>query len=208
MAQSWLSSRFYMHIDLFAYHHQHLRHLHHCTYDATHMSPPRGAREAANALSIEPPPHSPASPPVADLDPRQAMPPSPPDMASPSREPPSLPDRQVTADSIEDAYVRFILYCNPALPPDADTASLREAFRSPPRSGGKVFQPFTIFGLVTRFYAREIKTWTELARLLGVEPPDLAKDESAQKIAQYGVRLKVSFLGSMALRRSRNARNG
>ncbi|XP_044724479.1 ARS binding protein 2 domain-containing protein [Hirsutella rhossiliensis] len=120
-------------------------------------------------------------------------------MPSSSREPAGLPDRHVTADSIEDAYVRFIFYCNPALPHDADTASLREAFRSPPRSGGKVFHPFTIFGLVARFYARDIKTWTELTTLLGVEPPDLSKDESAQKVAQYGVRLK-KWMNSMHVR--------
>lgn len=105
--------------------------------------------------------------------------------------PPALPDRNVTADTIEDAYVRFIFYCNPALPPDADTNSLREAFANPPRSGGKSFSPFVIFELVRRFYRKEIKTWTELTTTLGVEPPDLAKDESVQKIAQYGVRLKV-----------------
>lgn len=105
--------------------------------------------------------------------------------------PPALPDRNVTADTIEDAYVRFIFYCNPALPPDADTNSLREAFANPPKSGGKSFSPFVIFELVRRFYRREIKTWTELTITLGVEPPDLSKDESVQKIAQYGVRLKA-----------------
>lgn len=103
----------------------------------------------------------------------------------------SLPHRSVTPDTIEDAYVRFIFYCNPALPLDADTESLREAFANPPRSGGKSFSPYVIFDLVQRFYRKEIKTWTELTTRLGVEPPDLAKDESAQKVAQYGVRLKV-----------------
>ncbi|PNP41218.1 hypothetical protein TGAMA5MH_07088 [Trichoderma gamsii] len=108
----------------------------------------------------------------------------------------ALPDRSVTADTLEDAYVRFIFYCNPALPPDADTNSLREAFANPPRSGGKSFSPFVIFELVRRFYRKEIKTWTELTTTLGVEPPDLAKDESVQKIAQYGVRLK-KWMNSM-----------
>jgi hypothetical protein len=103
----------------------------------------------------------------------------------------SLPSRNVTADSIEDAYVRFILHCNPALPRNPDTESLREAFRNPPRSGGKSFSTFAIFELVAKFYAKEIKTWTDLTIRLGVEPPDPSKDESAQKIAQYGVRLKV-----------------
>lgn len=105
---------------------------------------------------------------------------------------PTLPDRDVSAASIEEAYVRFIFYCNPALPLDADTETLRDAFRTPPRSGGKAFDTFTIFELVKKFYHREIKTWTELTTTLGVEPPDPTKDESAQKVAQYGVRLKVS----------------
>ncbi|ETS05196.1 hypothetical protein M419DRAFT_71185 [Trichoderma reesei RUT C-30] len=109
---------------------------------------------------------------------------------------PALPDRNVTPDTIEDAYVRFIFYCNPALPLDADTDSLREAFANPPRSGGKSFSPFLIFDLVQRFYRKEIKTWTELTTRLGVEPPDLSKDESAQKVAQYGVRLK-KWMNSM-----------
>lgn len=102
-----------------------------------------------------------------------------------------LPDRAVNADNIENAYVAFIFYCNPALPADCDVDSLREAFRNPPRSGGKVFDPFTIYRLVRQFYDKEIKTWTELTMKLGVEPPDPSKEESVQKIAQYGVRLKV-----------------
>lgn len=107
--------------------------------------------------------------------------------------PRTLPPRQVTAATIEDAYVQFIVYCNPALPNKADIASLRESFRTPPRSGGKAFDPFAIFELVRQFYTKEIKTWAELTMKLGVEPPDLSKDESSQKVAQYGVRLKVRF---------------
>ena len=42
-----------------------------------------------------------------------------------------------------------------------------------------------------KFHQKEIKTWTELTITLGVEPPDPSKDESSQKVAQYGVRLKV-----------------
>ena len=115
--------------------------------------------------------------------------------AAASRPQPHLPDRAVTSDTIEDAYVSFIFYCNPAVPLEsADTESLREAFRNPPRSGGKSFDPFVIYQLVQRFYDKEIKTWTELTIKLGVEPPDPSKDESAQKIAQYGVRLKVCKL--------------
>jgi hypothetical protein len=102
-----------------------------------------------------------------------------------------LPNRNVTAATIEDAYVQFIIFCNPALPSKADIASLREAFRTPPKSGGKAFDTFAIFELVRQFYAKEIKTWAELTMKLGVEPPNLSKDESSQKVAQYGVRLKA-----------------
>ncbi|KAM0203569.1 hypothetical protein ACHAPQ_000491 [Fusarium lateritium] len=107
-----------------------------------------------------------------------------------------LPDRSVSEESVEDAYVDFILFCNPAVPLDADTASLREAFRNPPRSGGKSFCTFAIYDLVRKFYNSEIRTWTELTTKLGVEPPDPNKEESAQKVAQYGVRLK-KWMNSM-----------
>ncbi|KAM0440759.1 hypothetical protein ACHAPT_000060 [Fusarium lateritium] len=109
---------------------------------------------------------------------------------------PELPDRRVTADTIEDAYIRFMLYCNPGLPPSTPTITLREAFRSPPRSGGKSFSTFAVYELVRKFYDNEIRTWTELTTRLGVEPPDPSKEESAQKIAQYGVRLK-KWMNSM-----------
>lgn len=102
-----------------------------------------------------------------------------------------LPDRNVTAESLEDAYVSFIFYCNPALSRETDTEALREAFRNPPKSGGKTFDTFVIYELVKKFYGKEIKTWTELTIKLGVEPPDPTKDESSQKVTQYGVRLKV-----------------
>ena len=104
---------------------------------------------------------------------------------------PILPDRNVSADTIEEAYVSFIFYCNPAVPLDTDTAALREAFRTPPKSGGKSFSTFTLFDLVRRFESKEIKTWAELALRLGVEPPDQDKGQSSQKIQQYAVRLKV-----------------
>ncbi|KAH8178348.1 ARS binding protein 2 domain-containing protein [Sarocladium implicatum] len=116
----------------------------------------------------------------------------PPELAGPR----ALPTRQVTSATIEDAYVQFIIYCNPALPNNADIASLREGFRTPPKSAGKAFDPFVIFELVRQFYTKEIKTWAELTVRLGVEPPDLTKDESSQKVAQYGVRLK-KWMNSM-----------
>ncbi|OHE99208.1 ARS binding protein 2 [Colletotrichum orchidophilum] len=102
----------------------------------------------------------------------------------------TLPDRNVTAETIEDAYTQFVMSCNPAVPPDTDTAALREAFRVPPKSGGKSFSTFTLFALIKQLETKEIKTWAELALKLGVEPPDQEKGQSSQKIQQYAVRLK------------------
>lgn len=103
----------------------------------------------------------------------------------------SLPLKKVRAETIEDAYVQFILYCNPGVPLEADTAVLREAFRIPPKSGGKTFSTYTLFELIRQFQNKEIKTWAELALRLGVDPPDQDKGQSTQKIQQYAVRLKV-----------------
>ncbi|KAI0202504.1 ARS binding protein 2-domain-containing protein [Astrocystis sublimbata] len=103
---------------------------------------------------------------------------------------PMLPNRSVTSGTIEDAYVSFILHCNPAVPLDVDTAALREAFRTPPKSEGKSFSTFTLFELIAKLHQKEIKTWAELALRLGVEPPDHEKGQSSQKIQQYAVRLK------------------
>uniref|UniRef100_L2G2E3 Ars binding protein n=1 Tax=Colletotrichum fructicola (strain Nara gc5) TaxID=1213859 RepID=L2G2E3_COLFN len=102
----------------------------------------------------------------------------------------TLPDRNVTAATIEEAYVQFVLHCNPAVPAETDTAALREAFRVPPKSGGKSFSTFTLFQLIRQLETKEIKTWAELALKLGVEPPDQDKGQSSQKIQQYAVRLK------------------
>ncbi|KAK3372872.1 ARS binding protein 2-domain-containing protein [Lasiosphaeria ovina] len=101
-----------------------------------------------------------------------------------------LPDRNVTSLSFDDAYVAFVLFCNPGVPTDTDSAALREAFRTPPKSGGKSFSTFTLFELIKQLEARELKTWAELALKLGVEPPDQEKGQSSQKIQQYAVRLK------------------
>ncbi|KAJ2907145.1 ARS binding protein 2 [Zalerion maritima] len=108
----------------------------------------------------------------------------------PGRPPSRLPDRNVAASTIEDAFTNFILYCNPAVPPEADTAALREAFRTPPKSGGKSFSSFTLFELIRQLESKQLKTWAELALKLGVEPPDQEKGQSSQKIQQYAVRLK------------------
>ncbi|KAI1213681.1 ARS binding protein 2-domain-containing protein [Annulohypoxylon truncatum] len=103
---------------------------------------------------------------------------------------PILPQKSVTTTSIEDAYVSFILYCNPAVPLETDTFALREAFRTPPKSEGKSFSTFTLFELIKKLHSKELKTWAELALNLGVEPPDHDKGQSSQKIQQYAVRLK------------------
>ncbi len=104
----------------------------------------------------------------------------------------SLPDRKVSVDTIEDAYVSFILFCNPGVPLDISTAALREAFQTPPKSGGKTFSTSTLFELIGQLETKELKTWAELALKLGVDPPDQEKGESSQKIQQYAVRLKVA----------------
>jgi hypothetical protein len=52
----------------------------------------------------------------------------------------SLPSKDVTADTITDAYVAFILYCNPNFPLDVDTSTLRTNFQSPPKSDNKDFE--------------------------------------------------------------------
>ncbi|KAL2018792.1 hypothetical protein VTK56DRAFT_420 [Thermocarpiscus australiensis] len=110
--------------------------------------------------------------------------------APPSSTQRALPGRNVDSASIEDAYVAFILCCNPAVPLETDTAALREAFRTPPKSGGKSFSTFTLFELIKKLESKELKTWAELALKLGVEPPDQEKGQSSQKIQQYAVRLK------------------
>ncbi|KAK3683881.1 ARS binding protein 2-domain-containing protein [Podospora appendiculata] len=122
-----------------------------------------------------------------------ASPPSihPPSAISPPTQRPPLPARNVVdSASIEDAFVNFVLHCNPAVPPETDSAALREAFRTPPKSGGKTFSTYTLFELIKQLDTKELKTWAELALKLGVEPPDQEKGQSSQKIQQYAVRLK------------------
>ncbi|TAQ88637.1 hypothetical protein B7494_g3038 [Chlorociboria aeruginascens] len=102
----------------------------------------------------------------------------------------SLPSREVTDDNFDDAYVDFIMHCNPSVPLDTDTSELRKSFRSPPKSDGKTFSSFALFELIRKLESKEIKTWAQLAIDLGVEPPALDKGQSAQKVQQYAVRLK------------------
>jgi hypothetical protein len=105
----------------------------------------------------------------------------------------SLPTRAITDDNFDEAYVSFIMYCNPTIPLDTDTTELKKIFRAPPKSDGKTFSTFTLFELIRKLEQKEIKTWAQLAIDLGVEPPALEKGQSAQKVQQYAVRLKVSW---------------
>jgi len=101
-----------------------------------------------------------------------------------------LPSRDVTAETIADAYIAFILYCNPQFPLDVDIDTLRTGFNTPPKSDNKTFETFRLYELIQRFDAKEIKTWGQLALELGVESPDTSKGQSVQKVQQYSVRLK------------------
>ncbi|KAI4290697.1 MAG: hypothetical protein L6R35_000004 [Caloplaca aegaea] len=102
----------------------------------------------------------------------------------------ALPSTEMSDDSIDQAYVDFILYCNPGVPADTDPTELKKGFRAPPMSDGKKFNPFTLYGLIARLENKEIKTWAQLVIELGVELPDPSKNQSAQKVQQYAVRLK------------------
>lgn len=106
----------------------------------------------------------------------------------------TLPTRDVTDDNLDDAYVAFILYCNPVVAPSTDSTELRRGFWAPPKSDGKTFNTYTLLELIRKFENKEIKTWTQLAIQLGVEPPVMEKNQSAQKVQQYAVRLKVRNL--------------
>jgi hypothetical protein len=102
----------------------------------------------------------------------------------------ALPAREFADDqAFEDAYVAFVLYCNPSFPPDVDPTELRRNFSSPPKSDGKLFSVTTLFELLKKLDAKLIKTWTDLALELGVEKP--VAGQSSQKVQQYSVRLKV-----------------
>ena len=111
-----------------------------------------------------------------------------------------LPSAAITADNVDDAYVQFIFYCNPTIPLSTDTGELRRGFRSPPKTDGKVFDTFVLFGLIKRLEAKEIETWSQLVIELGVEPPDPVKNQSTQKVQQFAVRLKVGISLAALLR--------
>jgi hypothetical protein len=120
-----------------------------------------------------------------------------------TRSPPAdrqLPSKDITNDqSFEDAYVTYILYCNPTISLDADTTDLRRNFAMPPRSDSKTFSTKLLFELLKKLDTKEIKTWVELALELGVEKPNVEKGQSSQKVQQYSVRLKVRSIYSKYL---------
>lgn len=103
----------------------------------------------------------------------------------------TLPSREVDEAGFENAYVAFVLYCNPVFALDIETVDLRRTFSTPPKSDGHSFSTFLLFELMKKFEAKEIKTWTDLALELGVAKPSLEKGQSSQKVQQYAVRLKV-----------------
>ena len=105
----------------------------------------------------------------------------------------SLPSRDVTDETLDEAYVQFVLYCNPAIPSNVDATELKRGFRSLPKSDGKNFNTFVLYDLISRLERKDIKTWTQLVVELGVELPDTSKNQSTQKVQQYAVRLKVLY---------------
>ena len=135
------------------------------------------------AQSGMPPPSTSASPSFAAVRPNRAY--------APLITQRVLPSRDVSEENIADAYALFIMYCNPYFPLDIDTSDLKRIFQTPPRSDGKDFSIFTLWELIKRFDTKDIKTWTQLALELGVEPPSVEKGGSVQKVQQYSVRLKV-----------------
>jgi hypothetical protein len=137
-----------------------------------------------------PPPPAHTSPRFSHLSPRQRRQSTPAPYTPQDRQLPSRDDIS-SEEKLEEAYVKFVLYCNPAYPLDLDRTKLKEQFNSSPRSDGKSFSMWTLFDLIKKLEAEEIPSWKELALKLGVEPPDAAKGQSTQKVQQWTVRLKV-----------------
>ncbi|KAL2868726.1 putative ARS binding protein Abp2 [Aspergillus lucknowensis] len=168
-----------------------------------------GSARSHVAHSKSPPLHRKATPRSLQSSPTVPRPAVPPARSGPSMSPPvfdsrqrqtrdsidraesrSLPSRSITDENIDDAYIMFIFYCNPNVPSSADSTELRKTFRCPPRSDGKSFSIFTLWELIKKLDNKELKTWIQLAIELGVEPPDMEKKQSTQKVQQYAVRLK------------------
>ncbi|KAK0855092.1 hypothetical protein LTS02_011220 [Friedmanniomyces endolithicus] len=89
----------------------------------------------------------------------------------------SLPPKDVTAATITDSYVSFVLYCNPHFPLNVDTEMLRANFNNSPKSDNKDFETYELFKLIRKLDAKEIKTWGQLALDLGVVAPDPTKGQ-------------------------------
>ncbi|EME47996.1 hypothetical protein DOTSEDRAFT_69811 [Dothistroma septosporum NZE10] len=157
---------------------QNSQHSQHLLQPTSNPTPPRHSphrRVLSNEKLMQPPnTSSPRNSPGPDYKPRDR----------------TLPSRNVTAETITEAFVDFILYCNPNFPLDVDTSTLKTNFQNPPKSDSKDFETFRLFELIKKLEAKDIKTWGQLALNLGVEAPDIAKGQSAQKVQQYSVRLK------------------
>ncbi|BCR95760.1 putative ARS binding protein Abp2 [Aspergillus luchuensis] len=175
------------------------------THIAPSKSPPLARKATPRSLQASPtgprpiaPPPPPPPPPamVAHSGPSISPPmydsirPRPPRESMDQTETRSLPSRDLTDSSIDDAYIMFVFYCNPNVPLSVDTSELRKNFRCPPRSDGKSFSIFALWELIRKLDSKELKTWIQLAIELGVEPPSLEKKQSTQKVQQYAVRLK------------------
>ena len=145
-----------------------------------------------NGMGTPPPPPAHTSPRFAHLSPRQRRQSTPAPFTPQDRQLPPRDDVS-TEEVLEDAYVKFVLYCNPAYPLDVDTGKLKELFNSSPKSDGKSFSMCRLYDLIRKLEAKEIPSWIQLALDLGVEPPDTAKGQSTQKVQQWTVRLKVCF---------------
>ncbi|MCJ1433893.1 hypothetical protein MMC27_003258 [Xylographa pallens] len=102
----------------------------------------------------------------------------------------SLPSTEIDNESVDEAYVQFIFYCNPSIPLTTDTTELKRGFRSMPKTDGNCFDTFALFLLIKKLEAKEIETWSQLVIELGVELPDTTKNQSSQKVQQFAVRLK------------------
>jgi hypothetical protein len=155
-----------------------------------HPSPAGGSPPPAQSYypADAPRPALPAPTPSAPAQQQQRLPPHEQSHLPPSDR--SLPSRDFPDDqAFEDAYVAFVLYCNPSFPLSVDATELRRNFSSPPKSDGKLFSVTTLFDLLKKLDAKVIKTWTDLALELGVEKP--VAGQSSQKVQQYSVRLKV-----------------
>ncbi|OOF95891.1 hypothetical protein ASPCADRAFT_207222 [Aspergillus carbonarius ITEM 5010] len=165
---------------------------------APSKSPPLPRKATPRSLQASPtgPPPVVPPPPVACSGPSISPPvydsirPRPPRESMDPTETRSLPLRDLTDGTIDDAYIMFIFYCNPNVPLSVDTSELRKNFRCPPRSDGKSFSIYVLWELIRRLDSKELKTWIQLAIELGVEPPSMEKKQSTQKVQQYAVRLK------------------